>query len=193
MRPSRITAAITLLLLAACAAPHFRGTALVPVRAAPPIALTDASASAWRLGDQTGKNVALFFGYTHCADTCPLALAKLVKARAIADPAGTHWEIAFVTVDPERDTPPVLAAYLKRFGGDVVGLTGSPQAVAGVERAYHIWAQKIPGNRRGSDYGYDEAHSSSIFLIDAHGNQRVLQDASASVASLAHDMRLLNS
>lgn len=192
MRPSQILAAVTLLLLTACAAPHFRGTALVPVRAAPPIALTDSSGSAWQLAGQTGKNVALFFGYTHCADTCPLALAKLVKARTLADPAGTRWEIAFVTVDPQRDTPAVLAAYLKRFGGDIVGLTGSQQAIAGVERAYHIWAQKIPGKRAGGDYGYDEAHASVIFLIDAHGKQRVLQDASDSVASLAHDMRLLN-
>lgn len=192
MRPSQILAAVTLLLLAACAAPHFRGTALTPVRAAPPIALTDSSGSAWQLAGQTGRNVALFFGYTHCADTCPLALAKLVKARAIADPSGTRWEIAFVTIDPERDTPSVLAAYLKRFGGDIVGLTGSQRAIAGVERAYHVWAQKIPGKRARGDYGYDEAHASVIFLIDSHGNQRVLQDASDSVASLAHDMRLLN-
>ena len=185
----RSLAPLALVLLAACASPHFRGTALIPVRAAPPIALTDSAGHAWHLSDQTGKTLALFFGYTHCADTCPLALAELVKARETADPGGQRSEIVFVTVDPERDTPPVLATYLKRFGPGIVGLTGSPQAIASVERAYHVWAQKIPGKRGGANY--DDAHASSIFLIGPHGRNRVLHDASDSVASLAHDMRLL--
>lgn len=185
----RSLALCVLLLLCACAGPAFLGTALVPVRSAPAIALTDSSSKAWTLSGQAGKSVALFFGYTHCADTCPLALARLVAAQAAADPSGLHSEIVFITVDPRRDTAPVLAAYLSHFGGRVIGLTGSRQAIDGVERAYGVWAQRIPGKHGGASY--DEAHSSSIFLIGPHGNERVLHGASDSVASIAHDMRLL--
>ena len=185
----RLGALLALGVLAACARPNFEGTALLPVRPAPPIALTASSGSPWLLAGQTGKTLALFFGYTHCADTCPVTLAKIVAARKAVDPSGAHTEIVFLTVDPQRDTPQILAAYLKRFGTGIVGLTGTTRSIAAVERSYGIWAARIPGNH--GRYGYDEAHASSIFLIGPRGNERVLHDASDSVASIAHDMGLL--
>lgn len=151
---------------------------------APDFTLTDQHGTAWSLSQQRGKAVALFFGFTHCEDTCPATLAKLGKA-ANGNP---NTEIAFVTVDPARDTPAVMKAYLERFGGAAIaGLTGTPQQIAAVERAYHVWSQKVPGKRGRSDY--DEAHIATVFFIDAQGHERAIADQADSVQQMAADMR----
>jgi len=155
---------------------------------APNFTLSDQHGSPWTLSAQRGKAVAVFFGYTHCADTCPAALAKLASAIASAGQAGADAEIAFVTVDPQRDTPPVLAKYIARFSGaTIVGLTGTPKQITGVERAFHVWAQKIPG-RRGAQT-YDEAHTAIIFFIDRSGRIASMRDDSDTVAAIARDVR----
>lgn len=152
--------------------------------AAPDFTLTDQHGASWSLSGQHGKTVALFFGFTHCPDTCPTTLAKLGKAIG-SNPSA---EIAFVTVDPQRDTPAVMNAYLKRFGGaPIVGLTGTAAQIAAVERSYHVWSQKIPGKRGADDY--DEAHISTVFFIDAAGRQRSIADQTDSVAQLASNVR----
>jgi protein SCO1 len=146
--------------------------------------LRDQNGAAWTLSAQRGKAIALTFGYTHCADTCPATLAKLARIASGLGPRANGFEVAFVTVDPQRDSPAVLRAYLARFGSDrLVGLTGSPSDVAAVERAYYVWAQQIPGKHGGHDY--DEAHSSAIYLIDANGAIRTLQGDDDSQATLA--------
>ena len=136
---------------------------------APEISLTDQHGMPWSLSAQRGSTLALFFGYTHCSDTCPTTLAKLAKALAPIHGA----KVIFVTVDPERDTPGVLQAYVTKFtGAPIVALTGSPAEISSTEAAYHVWAQKIPG-KAGND-NYDEAHASYVFLIDRDGNQRAI-------------------
>ncbi len=169
---------------------QFHGAA-IPATTAPDFTLVDDHGAPWTLSSHRGATIALFFGYTHCTDTCPTTLAKLATAFGEADP--THRAvIAFVTVDPQRDTPPVLARYLAHFSGArIVGLTGAPAHITDVEHAYHIWAQKTPG-RRGKD-DYDDAHSSVVYLIDRDGNERVMHDADDSVESFAADMRILAS
>ena len=152
--------------------------------AAPDFTLTDQHGASWTLSSQRGKAVALYFGFTHCPDTCPLTLGKLAKAIG----NDSNAEIVFVTVDPERDTPQVMNAYLKRFSpAQIVGLTGTPKQIADVERAYHVWAQKIPGKR--GKYDYDEAHISVVQFIDPNGRQRSIADQDDSVTTLASDMR----
>ncbi len=152
--------------------------------AAPDFTLTDQHRAPWTLSSQRGKTVALYFGFTHCADTCPTTLAKLAKAIG----KDTNAEIVFVTVDPERDTPQVMNAYTQRFSGAaIVGLTGTPQQIKAVERAYHVWSQKIPGKR--GKYDYDEAHISIVTFIDPNGRQRSIADQDDSVTTLASDVR----
>jgi protein SCO1 len=155
---------------------------------APSLVLLDDRGQTWRLQDQAGGTV-LFFGYTHCEDTCPLTLAKLSQALKDAEPSGGSTRIAFITVDPQRDTPPVLHAYLAKFGPRIVGLTGTPSQIESVERAYHLWAQRLPS--RSGRYGYDEGHSTTIFFIDNARDVVSLHDPSDSVAELARAMRRL--
>lgn len=152
--------------------------------AAPDFTLTDQHGAPWTLSAQHGKAVALYFGFTHCPDTCPATVSKLAKAIGNSGNA----EIAFVTVDPQRDTPAVLNAFAQRFSGaPIVGLTGTSKQIADVERAYHIWAQKIPGKH--GAYGYDEAHISVVTFIDANGREQTIADQDDNVTTLASDIR----
>jgi protein SCO1 len=152
--------------------------------AAPDFTLIDQSGESWKLSQQHGKAIAMYFGFTHCPDTCPTTLAKLSKIMA----NDRNAEIVFVTVDPERDTPPVMNSYVKRFtGAPVIGLTGTRKQIDEVMRRYHVWAQKIPGKHGGEDY--DEAHISVVFFIDPNGRQRMIADQLDSDAALASDVK----
>ena len=154
---------------------------------APDISLTDQHGQPWTLAAQRGSTVALFFGYTHCADTCPTTLAKLAKALERVQGA----KVAFVTVDPERDTPAVVGKYVARFAGaPIVGLTGTQSQITATESAYHVWAQKIPG-KAGND-NYDDAHASYVFLIDRDGNQRAILHEEDTVQTIAEAAQSIN-
>jgi protein SCO1 len=161
---ARVLAVALVLLLGSCSsgtAPNFR--------------LTDDTGASWTLAGQQGKTVVLTFGFTHCTDTCPATLAKLTRLAGTVDAQGHSVEIVFVTVDPGRDTPRVLHRFLTHFNTGathVTGLTGSPPQIDSVERAYHVWAQRIPGSRA----SYDVAHSAVIYFIDPAGRIRALHD-----------------
>lgn len=178
-------------LLAGCAqaaAPRFTGTALPPAPA-PNFTLTSDAGIPWTLAAQHGKVVALFFGFTHCTDTCPDTLGKLAAVLR-RDRAGANAEIAFVTIDPQRDTPPVMHKYLRRWSGaPIVGLTGTPAQIAAVERSYNIYSKPVPDPHGGTDY--DEEHSAFTFLIDREGNWRVIHSDDDSLRAYAADVREL--
>lgn len=156
---------------------------------APGFTLTDDSGKTWSLGSQRGTPVVLTFGFTHCADTCPATLAKLARLGGGRD-AKTPVEIAFVTVDPQRDSVAAMHRFVSRFdsgSAHVVGLTGTPDQIDAVERAYHVWAQRIPGRR--PDGAYDVAHSAVVYFIDRNGVTRSVHDDDDSDAVLAAALR----
>jgi protein SCO1/2 len=133
---------------------------------APDFTLTDQAGRPFTLSALRGAPVVLFFGYTHCPDTCPATLAKL--ARAVRSPAAPRdVRIAFITVDPERDSPRVLARYLRLFDPQFIGLTGTFQTLDPVYSAYHTWRQDIPVHHEGADYFV--AHGASLYYIGRSG------------------------
>jgi protein SCO1 len=143
---------------------------------APDFRLTDDDGAPWTLADQRAKTVVLTFGFTHCADTCPATLSKLTHLVDALGDRSRSVEVVFVTVDPQRDTPHALHHFLARFSGgfaQVIGLTGAPPQIDSVERAYHVWAQRIPGRNPSS---YDVAHSAVIYFIGPGGRIRALHD-----------------
>ena len=143
---------------------------------APTFTLTDDAGAPWALASQRGTPVVLTFGFTHCADTCPATLAKLARLAAGAG-AKTPVDIAFVTVDPQRDSVAAMHRFVTRFSNRnarVVGLTGTPDQIDAVERAYHVWAQRIPG--RHPHGAYDVAHSAVVYFIDRDGVTRSVHD-----------------
>jgi protein SCO1/2 len=189
---TRLIALLAAALLAGCMrvpAPSFTGTALPP-GPAPNFTLTSDAGVPWTLSHQHGLVVALFFGYTHCGDTCPATLAKLADALHRAGASAQSAEIAFVTVDANRDRPSVIHAYLQRFlGARIVGLTGTARQLQAVERAYHVWAERVAGPHGGDDY--DEGHSSVTFLIDRDGNERVVHGDDDPLHAFLSDFRTL--
>jgi len=116
-------------------------------------------------------------------------LAKLSKALQRTGRSSESTDVAFVTVDPARDTPGVLRTYLARFGPEFVGLTGTPLQIEAVERSYHVWSQRLASKPGARDYS--EAHGTTMFFIDGRHDIVSLHDESDSVDELARSMRRL--
>ena len=116
-----------------------------------------------RLG---GKPYAIFFGFTHCPDVCPTTLARLVRLRRELGEDGGDLQILFVSVDPERDTPEVMAKYATLFTDPVIALTGSPAQIEQVKKQYGIHSRKVAGHH-GSEYSVD--HTASVLLFGTDG------------------------
>jgi protein SCO1/2 len=136
----------------------------------------------FKLVDQAGKPVdqsvlkgkwtAVFFGFTYCPDVCPTTLQVLAQAKDRLGPKGKDLQIVFISVDPERDTPQQLAAYLNSdaFPKGTIGLTGTPEQVAVAAKAYRVFYEKAG---TGSDYLVN--HSTPTYLMDPKGRfNRVL-------------------
>ncbi len=129
-----------------------------------PFSLVDQDGRAVTQKDVAGHPFLVFFGYTHCPDVCPTTLSDMTEMLQALGPAEKLTAL-FITVDPERDTPAVLKQYLSSFDPRISGLTGDPAAVAAAERAYRVYAQKVPTS--GGDYSMD--HSSVVYLMDKDG------------------------
>ncbi len=131
-----------------------------------PFKLVDQTGAPADEGRLRGKWSAVFFGYTYCPDVCPTTLATLGQATTALGARGARFQVVFITVDPERDTPAALASYLASptFPRTTIGLTGSLAQVASVAKAYHVYFQKVP---QGSSYSMD--HSAVVYLMDPRG------------------------
>ncbi|MGZ3575142.1 MAG: SCO family protein [Vulcanimicrobiaceae bacterium] len=149
-------------------------------KAAPDFTLTDQNGKAFTLSSLRGNATALFFGYSHCPDTCPLTLAKLAQAKRDLGAMAEKTRIVVVTVDPARDRPPVLRHWLAQFDPQFIGVTGTPSQIHAVEDAYGAWSVKLPGKHAGKlpshDPEYLEGHLASIFMIDPRGYIRSPRD-----------------
>jgi protein SCO1/2 len=130
--------------------------------------LLDQNGQQRRPDDFAGQPIALFFGFTYCPDVCPTTLLHLASAQDHIAAAGQNagdLQILFVTVDPERDTPSQLKAYLSLFDINVIGLTGAPSDVATTLQHFGVYAEKTGS---GDDYLYD--HSAAVYLYRADGS-----------------------
>jgi cytochrome oxidase Cu insertion factor (SCO1/SenC/PrrC family) len=114
-----------------------------------------------------GRPMLLFFGFTYCPDICPTELQVMTAAIADLGEAGKDIQPILVTVDPERDTPEVLASYVSNFGDNVIGLTGSSAQVAAIAQAYRVFYAKRDNPKDPENYLMD--HSSIIFLMAPNG------------------------
>lgn len=118
------------------------------------------------ISDQTlrGRPFLVYFGYTHCPDVCPTELAHI--SDILTKMGDKSIPALFITVDPERDTPKVMQDYVSSFNSAIVGLSGSPQAVAATEKTFRVFARKGQPQPDG-DYSMD--HSSVVYLMDKKG------------------------
>jgi len=175
-------------LLAACkGAPSFQGSDITGTHLGQGLALTDQDGKPATLRDYAGKVVVVFFGFTQCPDVCPTALAELAQVmQALGDDAD-RVQVVLITVDPERDTPPVLRRYVKAFDPRFAGLTGTPEQIRQAAGSFKAYYAKVPH----PDGGYTMDHSAAFYLLDKQGEARVLANNTAGADALAHDIREL--
>jgi protein SCO1/2 len=149
--------------------------------------LGDAQGHQRSLADYRGKVVVVAFGYTHCPDVCPMTLANLANARRKLGKQGDEVQVLFVSVDPKRDTPDLLARYVTAFDPTFVGLGGSAADVQRTVKDFRLYVEERPtGN---GDYSVD--HSAQIFAYDRKGNLRLVIPQTAAPEAIASDLRVL--
>jgi cytochrome oxidase Cu insertion factor (SCO1/SenC/PrrC family) len=142
--------------------------------------------------DFRGRYLLVFFGFTECPDVCPLTLQNVALA---LEELGEESEMAralFITVDPERDTPGVMADYLTHFHPNMVGLTGSPMQIEAAAAAFHVHSQR-PGKQNSAVPAADDLieHSAYIYLLGPDGKYRHAFHHAASPAAIAEKLRHL--
>lgn len=155
-----------------------------------PFTLTDQTGRRVSSGDFRGRYMLVYFGYSMCPDVCPTTLAVIADALGKIDPKGQKIVPVFITIDPERDTPKILAPYVKAFGDQFVGLTGTPAEITAVEKAYKVYAKKVPlEESKGIGGGYGMDHSSVMYLMGPDGKIVSYYDELIPAAKLEAELR----
>lgn len=178
------------LLLAACGdrKPQFNAVDLTGADYAKDFRLPDTDGKVRSLQDFKGKAVVVFFGYTQCPDVCPTTMADIAQAKKLLGPEGTKVQGIFITIDPERDTPELLKAYVANFGPDFVALRGTPEQTAAVAKDFKVYYKKVEGKTPGS---YTMDHSAASFVYDPQGRLRLYARYGAGPQVLADDLKQL--
>lgn len=166
----------------------FQGTDITGVDWGKDFNLTDHTGRRRSLADFRGKVVALFFGYTHCPDVCPTTLGELAQTLKQMGKDADKVQVLFVTLDPARDTPAVLAQYVPSFNSSFLGLTGTDAEVAIVAKSFKAYYQK---QASGSKMGYTLDHSANTFVFDPQGRLRLMYGFGRGVAPMVHDIKQL--
>lgn len=150
--------------------------------------LTDFNGKRRRLTDFRGKVVLLFFGYANCPDICPTTLAKLGHGMRLLGADADGVQGLFVTVDPKRDTPQVLAQYVPAFHPAFLGLYGTEQQTASAAKEFKVYFQ---AQKPGDSGFYTVDHSGPVYALDRRGRLRLFIKPEMDVESVARDLRVL--
>jgi protein SCO1/2 len=168
--------------------PSFDNTDVTGIDYGKGFALTDHNGKPRTLADFRGKVVVLFFGYTQCPDVCPTTMAELANVMQQLGPQAAQVQVLFVTLDPERDTPALLAQYVPAFDQRFLGLYGDAAATAKVAKEFKVFYSKVPGATPGS---YTIDHTAGSYVFDREGRLRLFVRNGQNPAALVHDIRLL--
>jgi protein SCO1/2 len=163
-------------------------TVLPESRPLPPFSLVDQDGRPFTNSSLTGRQSVVFFGFTNCPDICPATLQQLAIARQRLASTGTaEPDIILVSVDPERDTPEILARYVGRFGAGIRGVTGSVAEISEFTGSLGIFFAKSGDSE--NDYSVD--HSTAVLVIDKDGQWQAVFSAPHSIDNFVHDLPLL--
>jgi protein SCO1/2 len=165
----------------------FQGSLIDPPAPAADFTLTGAEGHTFRLIDQRGKVVLLFFGYTNCPDFCPTTLSDFKRVHEQLGDKADQVEFVFITLDPERDTPERVTDYVRAFNPDFIGLSGTLEELEPVWKGYGVFRQVQEVE---SAAGYLLDHTVTVYLIDSEGDWRMTfpygLGADAIAADVAH-------
>lgn len=166
--------------------PSFRGIDVSGAEYARGFSLTDPDGQVRTLTDFRSQVVMLYFGFVQCPDVCPTALARAAAVREQLGDRADDLQVIFVTVDPERDTPPLLREYMAAFDRSFLALTGSLAQIEQVAKEFRAYFKKVP---TGSSYTMD--HTALSYLFDRQGRIRVILRHEQPVDDYLTDVRLL--
>lgn len=177
------------LLLAGCdTQPQFGNTDISAAGYATDFALTDHNGKPRTMADFRGKAVVIFFGYTQCPDVCPTTMTGMAEAMKLLGEDASKVQVLFVTVDPERDTPQLLAQYVPVFNPSFLGLYADAQTIARTAQEFRIFYKKQPGS---TPTTYTVDHTAGSYVYDPQGRLRLYVKHGEKPEVIAKDLRLL--
>ena len=150
--------------------------------------LPDADGKHRSLAEFRGKVVVVFFGFTQCPDVCPTTLLELAAVKKALGADGARVQGIFITVDPERDTPALLKAYVNNFGADFVALRGTPEETLATAKSFKVFYAKVPGS---TEANYTVDHTAASYVFDTQGRVRLFTRYGTGADALAQDIKQL--
>lgn len=176
--------------LAACSEkkPSFNAVDITGADYARGFSLTDADGKLRTLADFKGKVVVLFFGYAQCPDVCPTTMSEMAQVKQQLGTDGDKLQVLFVTVDPERDTPAVMKAYMGAFDPAFVALIPTPEQLPALAKDFKAYYKKVEGKTPTS---YSMDHSAASFVYDTEGRLRLYARYGAGVPAMVSDVKAL--
>ncbi|HJV87954.1 MAG TPA: SCO family protein [Noviherbaspirillum sp.] len=166
----------------------FKNTDVTGLDYAKDFALPDFNGKMRALADFKGKAVVVFFGYTQCPDVCPTTMSEMANVMQQLGPLADKVQVLFITVDPERDTPELLAKYVPAFDPRFLGLVGDKAATEKVAKEFRVFYQKVPGKEPGS---YTMDHTAGSYVFDPQGRLRLFVRHGQGPEPIVHDLKLL--
>ena len=188
--PRSMRFAAVLLALGACSPhpPPFNASEVSGIAYGKDIGIADTRGQIRRVEDFKGQITLVFFGFTRCPDVCPSTLMRLRQVRDALGPDADKLQVLLVSVDPERDTPDRLEAYVKNFDPSFIGLRPEPAELEKVVKAFHAIAVKVP-TADGKDYTVD--HSATLYVYDRRNQLRLIAQPDIAIEAFASDLRRL--
>ena len=151
-------------------------------------AMIDHNGQPRSIKDFAGKVVVLFFGYTQCPDACPGTMAELAEVKKLLGKDGDKLQVLFISIDPERDTPAILKAYMANFDPTFLAMRTPPEKLAVLAKDFKAYYKKSPGQ---TDTSYTMDHSAGSYVYDTHGKVRLYTRYGSGAPALASDIALL--
>ena len=166
----------------------FRGVDITGADYARTLSLPDQTGTVRSLADFKGKVIVVFFGYTQCPDVCPATMAELAQIKKAMGKDGERVQGLFVSVDPERDTPEILKAYMGSFDSSFVALRGTVDQTKAAAKEFKVFYGKVPGKTEGS---YTVDHTAGSFIFDPAGKVRLFVRYGTGAEPLMADLKAL--
>jgi len=187
---SAAVAAIVGVNLTACteSKPTFNAVDITGADYAKDFSLADANGRVRTMADFKGKVVVLFFGYAQCPDVCPTTMTEMAQVKQQLGGDGDKLQVLFVTVDPERDTPDVMRAYMGAFDPSFIALIPTPDQLPALAKDYKVYYKKVDGKTPTS---YSMDHSAASFVYDPQGRLRLYTRYGAGVPAMVTDIKAL--
>jgi protein SCO1/2 len=186
---ARLAVIVLAAMLAACSdAPRFNNVDITGANYAKDFRLTDFNGKPRSLADFKGKIVVVFFGYTQCPDVCPTTMTDMAEVKRRLGPDGDKLQVIFVTLDPERDTPQVLAQYVPAFDPSFLALYGNRDETAAIAKDFKVFYQKVPGR---TETSYTIDHTAGSYVFDREGRIRLFLRHAGGVEPIVADIKTL--